>query len=1160
MKRYLIFLIFFLIAFPAWAMFLPGEKAKRSASPSKAITSFRPLPRETSKGQSIGIPRRKVDLLKAYFHKPHLKGEQKRALRYFAAHVPQFEVRFNPRTGLPIFLKGNPLYRDLEFNLTEGTRTPKEIALAALKKYRALLRLENPPEEFRVRTLLEDKEGKKHLRLSQTYKGIPYFGKEITVHLNNHGEVYLIAGHYGETPSNIDLHPAIQAVKACEMVTQQLSGPQPSCQETELVIYDDKAGVPHLCWKVEACSSPRDCWRYFLDAKTGQIIEKYSITYQISVSGSGQDNTGRLQHFSVWQEGGQYFFIDTSHPNHTQDPNITVGDIGRGNIAILYLPYGDLNYGISWLTSSNPNSWPQEAVTVWYHLKLTYDYYHNTHGRCGMDNRCQNAVGVINLAQANAFYASEYNDFMFFGTGDGYQMGSLTALDVVAHEFTHGVTNYSAALEYRFQSGALNEAFSDIFAAMVDREDWLIGEDVVLVPPYNLRNLIDPHQSLNPQPATMDEYQDLPLDQDNGGVHINATIPAHLIYILAEELGLGREKVERICYKALTEILTPQSEFEDFCLALVQAAQELYGPNEAQAAREACNQVGIYIEAGGGTGGGGGGEEEPPIPPLAGEDYVLFLFYQLENGDLIPYVGVLYPDGHTYYLSETPAQDTRPAPYMSNGQLWALFVDRNFNLRAANVESQNYEEYVLNDSGEIWSVATTPSARVIVYTSIYDTDNNIYVWHPDTNEVKTIPIKITPPDATVPIETFFPDIISFAPDGRTVFFDCFNQVKIQGTTYKFWTIGKLDLIHSATSSLLPIPPQGYHLGNPAAAHTRPNLVAYDLWNDVQVETRILNLASGRSGLVWLGSRQEGLGTSGWPSFSGDDSYLYLQNLDPVSAEILIRVPLKETGGVWSGIVARKEDLLSDPDGYGIVRPVAFRKGVQEVSARAEVSPQSLDFGSVSIGTERHLDVILRNVGNYPLEFMGSEIEGNNVFEVQAVHTTIDPGQSYQLTVIFRPVTTATYQATLKIYTSDPENQEISVPLRGRGETGSSGGEVKDPPRERSIGMADPTTAPVKLISGGPTPTLAVQFYYSAPVDIIVGYLSPDFQEIKWLDPRSCTFKETFSWLSQQTELLCPLIFLQEPRGYLFWLVSPVPLLELDFEQGVYELKFYMLGD
>jgi len=121
-----------------------------------------------------------------------------------------------------------------------------------------------------------------------------------------------------------------------------------------------------------------------------------------------------------------------------------------------------------------------------------------------------------------------------------------------------------------------------------------------------------------------------------------------------------------------------------------------------------------------------------------------------------------------------------------------------------------------------------------------------------------------------------------------------------------------------------------------------------------------------------------------------------------------------------------------------------------------------------------------------------------------------------------------------------------------------GEEIKDPPTHKEIGLVEPFTAPVRPVTEN-NRDLVAQFYYSAPVDIIVGYLSPDFQEIKWLDPRSCTFKETFSWLSQQTELLCPLISLQEARGYLFWLVSPVPLLELDFEQGVYELKFYMLG-
>ena len=100
---------------------------------------------------------------------------------------------------------------------------------------------------------------------------------------------------------------------------------------------------------------------------------------------------------------------------------------------------------------------------------------------------------------------------MTYGDGDGVTFIPLSQdADVVAHELTHGVTERSSGLVYQNESGALNEAWSDIFGAMVDRNDWLLGEDCVLVAPGYLRNLADPAQSLNPQPTKWSEYQILP--------------------------------------------------------------------------------------------------------------------------------------------------------------------------------------------------------------------------------------------------------------------------------------------------------------------------------------------------------------------------------------------------------------------------------------------------------------------------------------------------------------------------------------------------------------------------------------------------------------------------------------------------------------------------
>jgi len=282
-------------------------------------------------------------------------------------------------------------------------------------------------------------------------------------------------------------------------------------------------------------------------------------------------------------------------------------------------------------------------------------------------------------------------------------------------------------------------------------------------------------------------------------------------------------------------------------------------------------------------------------------------------------------------------------------------------------------------------------------------------------------------------------VVTFGPDGQAVFFDCFNQVRLGQKSYRFWNIGVLDLVTEKTLMLFSVPPEGYHIGNPAAAHTRPNLLAFDVWSATEVETLVANLKSGQVGLVWQGGREQGVGTSGWPSFSGDDAYVYLQDLDPLYAEVLIRVPLQESGGVWSGNTDAAERVLADEEnGFGITRAVAFRKGTVSVSPGAEVFPQSLDFGNVPVGGQKTLSVTLRNTGNYPLEFLGSQVEGSSAFTTRAVHTSIEPGQSYEIEVVFRPESPGSFSATLHIFTSDPERKDLPVSLRGIATSGGGG--------------------------------------------------------------------------------------------------------------------------
>src|SRR5690242_10711705 len=255
-----------------------------------------------------------------------------------------------------------------------------------------------------------------------------------------------------------------------------------------------------------------------------------------------------------------------------------------------------------------------EAVNQAYEgADTTYHFYKEVFDRSSVDNQDLELVSSVHYGVRfeNAFWNGGQ---MVYGDGGGqlFIEGSLTgALDVIAHELTHGVTQFTAGLQYSKQSGALNESFSDVFGSLVkqralgqtaDAADWLIGAGI-LHPSLGkaLRSMKAPGTAFkfDSQPATMADYQDLPDDNDprhdNGGVHINSGIPNHAFYLVATEIGgHAWEKAGKIWYGALTKHLKPDSQFRDAADATVAVAEELFGKGaERDAVEKAWTDVGV---------------------------------------------------------------------------------------------------------------------------------------------------------------------------------------------------------------------------------------------------------------------------------------------------------------------------------------------------------------------------------------------------------------------------------------------------------------------------------------------------------------------------------------------------------------------------------------
>ncbi len=238
----------------------------------------------------------------------------------------------------------------------------------------------------------------------------------------------------------------------------------------------------------------------------------------------------------------------------------------------------------------------------------TYRFYWEVLTRDSIDDAGLPLLGEVHFGRAydNAFWDGER---MIFGDGDGRLFtGFTSALEVIGHELTHGVTGSTINLLYTGQSGALNESISDVFGSLVKQyklgqtagqADWLIG-DGILGPSMHgvaLRSMKAPGTAYDgdSQPAGMSQY--VSTTEDNGGVHTNSGIPNRAFYLVATAIGGNAwERAGRIWYQVSASRAVPQdAQFHTYAQATLAAAAHLYGASstEAKAVADAWGEVGV---------------------------------------------------------------------------------------------------------------------------------------------------------------------------------------------------------------------------------------------------------------------------------------------------------------------------------------------------------------------------------------------------------------------------------------------------------------------------------------------------------------------------------------------------------------------------------------
>ncbi|MFI0138691.1 M4 family metallopeptidase [Streptomyces luteogriseus] len=482
-------------------------------------------------------------------------------------------------------------------------------------------------QETKVRDVVVDEDGTRHVRYDRTYHRLPVLGGDFVLHLNPDGTYRGTSRATKSALALTSVTPKVTAPKAADLAANLLRAAHLGETLKRLtakprLVVDALHGAPKLAWQTDAVAHDElgnPVGRTVLtDARTGDRIDAWDSME--SASGDGKSLYGGTVPLETTASGSSYRLKDA-----TRGGTYTGDAENKTDKCLLTIR---LTRAPATLFTDADNQWgtgaaadrSTVAVDAQYGTDVTWDYYKNVHGRSGIAGDGKGPFNRVHYGKDynNAFW--DDNCFcMTYGDGDGKLMGPLVSLDVAGHEMSHGVTSKTAALTYSGESGGLNEATSDVFGTLVefhaanaeDRGDWLIGEKVVRsgLGREALRFMDKPSKDGKSADCWNAKLGDL-------DVHYSSGVGNHFAYLLAEGsgrktlngvaydsptcdgstvTGIGRAKLGRIWYRALTVYMTSSTTYADARTATLSAAKDLYGGDstEQQAVAAAWKAVAV---------------------------------------------------------------------------------------------------------------------------------------------------------------------------------------------------------------------------------------------------------------------------------------------------------------------------------------------------------------------------------------------------------------------------------------------------------------------------------------------------------------------------------------------------------------------------------------
>lgn len=355
----------------------------------------------------------------------------------------------------------------------------------------------------------------------------------------------------------------------------------------------------HLAYKFDIyAQNPLSRNLVYVDALTGEVLLKDALLKHISGSGT-----------SVYS-GNVTFEVDNTGPIYY------LYDVGKD--IVTYDAGGNFNIGGAPIVSHTTTLFPKDvSVDAHWGATKVYDYWDKEHNWQSFDGQGTVLKSYVNFGNGydNAFWSGTE---MVYGNGTGMFFGGfdkLVSLDVCAHEIGHGICQATSGLVYAKESGAMNEAFSDIWAAVVefyaapDKQKWSIGEEIGKNP---LRSMSNPNHFKDPDTHGGTHWKTVigctpDNSNDQCGVHSNSGVLNHWFYLLVEGgkgindksnayevAGIGMEKAAKIAFET-EKVLSPNADYAECRTKSLGVVVTLYGncSRELEALTKAWYAVGV---------------------------------------------------------------------------------------------------------------------------------------------------------------------------------------------------------------------------------------------------------------------------------------------------------------------------------------------------------------------------------------------------------------------------------------------------------------------------------------------------------------------------------------------------------------------------------------